>query len=161
MWLVNQNFVFVVYKHFSPSPSFIFQCSPIFWSRSNQINYLWYTTCKNCLKFFWSRLWYNENVNFFGMSIRSCFSCNCWLLNTETITKRNQKIKVDGNFFTLFIFLSKRQFFCVFCYRWMRKIIVKGDLKTKRISSKPYMILKFVCFHLKFKTNFLRLRNLK
>lgn len=78
------------------------------------------------------------------MSIRSCFSCNCWSLKYGNDKKRKRKIKVDGNFFTLFIFLW--QFFLgVFCCRWMRKIIVKGDLKTKRIIHD----FKFVCFHLK------------
>jgi hypothetical protein len=61
------------YQHSSPSPSLIFQCSPIFWSRSNQINNLWYATRKNCLNFFWFLCCgfgliflgeYNENVNF-------------------------------------------------------------------------------------------------
>lgn len=78
MWSVFNQFVFFLlfYQHFSPSPSLIFQCSPIFWSRSNQINYLWDTTCKNCLNFFFG-LWIQWECKFFCMSLGFV---TCWIL---------------------------------------------------------------------------------
>lgn len=69
-------FFLLFYQHFSPSPSLIFQCSPIFWSRSNQINYLWDTTCKNCLNFFFG-LWIQWECKFFCMSLGFV---TCWIL---------------------------------------------------------------------------------
>lgn len=40
-------FLFVL---LSPSPFFVLQCAPIFGSSSNQVYYLWYTTCEYCLR---------------------------------------------------------------------------------------------------------------